>query len=362
MEGFVWLTLALGAGWVAFFATLSRILSFLRHKVGKRVVAILLLIGYSVGFGWLAWSGSPAGRAGIVSAWGFLLAAEIVHRLTQARLRATPPNPPRPPLRLTQPSTTTALIVEHYRLSLPYRGEERGEQPLPLAQSVRVAHMSDLHFGNGLPMVYYQQAAALVNAHEPDLILLGGDLIAELDGLEKLRCWLPLLRCRWGVYAILGNHDYWAGVAPVLEALHEAGVAVLSNRWQRVALPSAPPLILLGCEAPWNPTPLDVPSLQVGEWLVVLSHSADNIYRLKDLGAVAVFSGHYHAGQFQLPLFGPLLIPSRFGRRFSQGHFRLGDTHLFVSAGVGAAEPALRLYCPPDLCIVDFHFSSEGSA
>jgi predicted MPP superfamily phosphohydrolase len=66
-----------------------------------------------------------------------------------------------------------------------------------------------------------------------------------------------------------------------------------------------------------------------------------------------VFAGHTHGGQFRIPFLGPLLMPSRYGRRFDQGHFVVEGTHLYVSAGVGADAPNLRLWCPPDLVVVD---------
>ena len=50
---------------------------------------------------------------------------------------------------------------------------------------------------------------------------------------------------------------------------------------------------------------------------------------------------------------GALLVPSRYGRRFDQGHFLVEGTHLFVSAGIGADAPPLRLWCPPELVVVD---------
>jgi len=84
-----------------------------------------------------------------------------------------------------------------------------------------------------------------------------------------------------------------------------------------------------------------------------LSHTADNIYQLSSAGALAVFSGHYHAGQAKLPWYGPVVIPSKYGRLFDHGHFKIDDTHLFVTAGVGAAFPPFRIYCEPEIIIVD---------
>jgi uncharacterized protein len=66
-----------------------------------------------------------------------------------------------------------------------------------------------------------------------------------------------------------------------------------------------------------------------------------------------VFAGHYHAGQYRLPWLGALVVPSTYGRRFDHGHFVVSNTHLFVSAGIGATDPPRRIYCQPDLFIVD---------
>jgi predicted MPP superfamily phosphohydrolase len=95
---------------------------------------------------------------------------------------------------------------------------------------------------------------------------------------------------------------------------------------------------------------------------VVLTHTADNIYRLRHGGAALVFAGHYHAGQIRLPWLGSLVVPSAFGRLFDHGHFLLGRTHLFVTAGIGAGSPAFRICCPPDVLVVDLVRDSRDSS
>jgi predicted MPP superfamily phosphohydrolase len=85
----------------------------------------------------------------------------------------------------------------------------------------------------------------------------------------------------------------------------------------------------------------------------MLTHTPDNVYRLSRLGFAAIFAGHSHAGQIRLPVIGPLVVPSRYGRRFDHGRFIVNGTHLFVTAGIGSAEPPIRLWCHPDVLIVD---------
>ena len=93
---------------------------------------------------------------------------------------------------------------------------------------------------------------------------------------------------------------------------------------------------------------------------LVLSHTPDNIYRLSRSSADVVFSGHCHAGQIRLPILGPIIVPSIYGRRFNHGHFAVNGTHLFVASGIGTAYPPVRIYCQPDIFIVDILPEKQG--
>jgi len=50
---------------------------------------------------------------------------------------------------------------------------------------------------------------------------------------------------------------------------------------------------------------------------------------------------------------GSIAVPSLYGRRFDHGRFLVNGTHLFVSSGIGVSSPQFRLYCRPDIFIVD---------
>ena len=140
----------------------------------------------------------------------------------------------------------------------------------------------------------------------------------------------------------------------VRNALEENGVRVLSGRCELARFPNGLRVRVCGTEAPWG-SPLGAPLEREGaDLVVVLSHTPDNVYDLGRLGADVVFSGHTHGGQIRLPGVGALVVPSRYGRRFDEGHFVVDGTHLVVSAGVGADAPALRVWCPPEVVLVDF--------
>ena len=243
---------------------------------------------------------------------------------------------------LLRPVTTTDLVTHFYELRSNALSVPR----------LRVVQASDLHVNQRLPEEYFVNALAAVAAQKPDLVLLTGDYVSFPENLRLLARLLPgRLPAPLGVYAVLGNHDYWTDAPAVREILHSAGITLVSGTCAR--LPDAVGRVAVcGTDAPWGPK-LSTPLAQ-RDLSLVLSHTPDNIYDLSALGASVVFSGHLHGGQMRVPGMGALVVPSRYGRRFDQGHFRVSDSDLFVSTGVGADDPPLRLYCPPDLVVVDF--------
>ncbi len=334
-----------GVGTALFFIAANRILGRLRGGLQKMAVFGSLLAGLVLGSGLLGlltgptlWLGAP------LVVLGAILVGEARRLWLRSRQRGSPPVEQRgAPFSLARPVTTTDLQVMRYEVNLPGWHGER----------LRIVQISDLHVTDELPAAYYQDVIDEANRCNPDLILLTGDFITELHFVDRLPELLRQAHSRLGVYAILGNHDYWAGAEQVSQAVRSAGVHLLYNGSRRLDLGNGHGVLLNGCEEPWSPDAWQPPVSKNGDLTLALSHSADHVYRLNRAGVQVVFSGHYHAGQLRLPGFGSLVVPSKFGRRYDHGHFIVNGTHLFVSAGAGVAKPPLRLYCPPDIFVVD---------
>lgn len=250
------------------------------------------------------------------------------------------------------PVTTTDLEVRHSSIRLPGIRNER----------LRVVHLSDLHVTDAIPWDYFAKVEDEIRRLDPDIVMMTGDYVSRADRLSLFSKWLAgLPRPRVGTFATLGNHDYWAGAPEdVRRALRAAGVHVLSGTCEIVTAPHDQRVRICGTEEPWGPRPHLGATGSDKLPTIVLSHSPDNVYSLKDAGADVVFAGHTHGGQLRIPGFGAVVIPSSFGRRFDLGHFTIGATHLFVTAGVGADAPALRLWCPPELDLVDFEAAASS--
>jgi predicted MPP superfamily phosphohydrolase len=239
--------------------------------------------------------------------------------------------------------TTTDLKVRSFTLELPSLGTAR----------LRVAHLTDLHVTEALPDAFTVHVHETLQATAPDLIVLTGDYLSRAERLPLLVRWLERMpKARFGAYAVLGNHDLWTQEeAAVIAAFERASVRMLRGTCAAVPVADAALVRICGTEHPWGPRTSPLP--RDGMPNLVLSHTPDNVYDLAAEGADLVFSGHTHGGQIRLPLIGAIVIPSNYGRRFDRGHFVVERTHLYVSAGVGADSPPLRLWCPPELVVVD---------
>ncbi|MGC8780160.1 MAG: metallophosphoesterase [Anaerolineae bacterium] len=338
------LLLSLIAGGCIYLILLNRYLLLLSDSRFKKLVlrGVLLVIGAaSALFGWWA-----AGRPWMALPAGVCLAVVVgeVHRAAIRRRYAGegPVHADNAGVTLGSPLTTTDLAVYRYRLATPNR---RGA---PL----RIAHVSDLHLNGDLPTAYYRATLERVAQARPDLLFYTGDLVTRPEYAAELPGLLDIARGRLATIAVLGNHEYWVGHEPVVEALTAAGILWLSDRIIRLEH-DGQTIAICGYEAPWSRVVWQPPRARADELALILTHTPDNIYRLSGLGYTAVFAGHYHGGQVRLPWFGPIIIPSRYGRRFDHGHYVVNGTHLFITAGVGSAVPPRRIYCKPDVFIVD---------
>lgn len=306
----------------------------------------------ALGLGWFScWASVRYGRRWLLLPLSLVLlfsAGEVHRAVLRSDYRLEDVSEPlRSGVTYAGPFTTTDLQVVHHNLMVSGSDER-----------LKVVQLTDLHFSSRLPWDYYRSIVDRTNAAQADIIVMTGDYVSKLESVALLERWLAQpLRAKYGAYAVLGNHDYWAGASDVVRQLLErANIHVLSGLCTRLEGAAPPDWLICGTEWPWGPDFVDDP-LHPTERVLVLSHTPDNIYALRGRAKV-VFSGHTHGGQWRIPGIGALVVPSKFGRRFDRGHFSVDGTELFVSAGLGADFPPVRVFCRPELLVVDIEAGS----
>lgn len=229
------------------------------------------------------------------------------------------------------------------------------------AAPLRIAVVGDLHVGSpGNGPDNLARVVDRTSAARPDLILLVGDYVIDnvvggrFVAPEALVPALSRLSAPRGVFAVLGNHDWWLDGARVRRALEAAGIAVLEN--QAVPVPAADPLFwLAGLADDMTRTPLPGPTVAqvpAGMPVVAMAHDPVTFLDMPDRVALTV-AGHTHGGQVYVPFHGMLTaIPGRSPRRLAYGHIREQGRDLYVTAGIGTSILPLRLNMPPEIAIV----------
>ena len=243
---------------------------------------------------------------------------------------------------------------------------------------LKIAMISDIHGGsNGASAEQIRRVVETTNAQNPDVIVLLGDYVSQGQTrrpsprrplrmpINEVADNLAGLKAKYGVFAVLGNHDGWYGDDQIATELTRLGYRVLQNEIA-VIQQNGKSLRLLGLKDhlqldSWRQFDMTVRSVvnsypKDGQ-IVVLEHSPDILYILnywKHLNPdlKLMLAGHTHGGQVWLPIVGPPLVPSSVGQRYAQGHVEEEGVHMFVTSGVGTSLLPFRFMVPPEIALV----------
>lgn len=238
------------------------------------------------------------------------------------------------------------------------------------SETLRVAVLGDLHVGPYKQTNFIKRLVKKTQQLKPDLILLAGDYI--YDNAEAVRFLQPLkdLSAPYGVFAVLGNHDYNRGVSllqqeatergkAVRASLEALGIRVLVNDGELLQVDERTTVGLIGTDELWTHRASisdAVKTLNVNEIphpLILLSHNPDIVYFADGALIDLVIAAHTHGGQIRLPLIGPVpQLPTNLGRFFDQGLFQFENTQLYITSGTGEEGPRARLFNPPEVVLL----------
>lgn len=245
---------------------------------------------------------------------------------------------------------------------------------------LKLAILADLHMGEPhMSLARLRRIVARTNALGADLTLVLGDLeaghrfVSRRVSMEDTAAELARLRAPLGVWAILGNHDWWhdrpaqargGGPNRIAELLRAAGVPVLQND-----------AVKLGAGTPagsfWLAGLDDQLAIGVGDMVfrglddlpgtlgkvtddapvILMAHEPDIFPKVPDRVALTL-SGHTHGGQVRLFGWSPM-VPSAYGNRYAYGPVREDGRDLVVSGGIGCSILPVRFGVVPEITVVE---------
>jgi predicted MPP superfamily phosphohydrolase len=234
---------------------------------------------------------------------------------------------------------------------------------LPSAfHGLRVVQISDIHHGLFLPKEWLSEAVRQANRLNPDIIALTGDFVTysrrNIGSAAEL---LGRLRARYGVFAVLGNHDFRVDADAITLALRRQRIDVLRNR--HVTLWFGGESVYLagvddyGYGADLRRAMRGVPREAA---TLLLAHNPRVIHLASRHGVSLVLSGHTHGGQVNLPLLGTVYGRSPERLRYKIGWDRMGATQIYVSRGIGTIVLPWRLRCPAEITHLELLQGATG--
>jgi predicted MPP superfamily phosphohydrolase len=232
-------------------------------------------------------------------------------------------------------------------------------------EGLKVAVLSDLHVGSPFNHLNHLRTVIdlTLNA-KPDLILLAGDYVVhgvpggQFVSPQESAAHLARLSAPLGVFAVLGNHDWWHDGLGTMAAFQQVGIQVLEDA--AVPIQSGTCQFWLAGISDFMEGAHDV-SLALSQipedaTILALTHNPDIFPEVPSRVALTV-AGHTHGGQVYLPLIGRPVVPSQFGERFAIGHIIEDGRHLFVTPGIGTSILPVRFLVPPEVSVLLLHSS-----
>lgn len=243
-------------------------------------------------------------------------------------------------------SGNKGALVEHVEIAVPGLP--------PAMDGFRIAQLSDLHLEPFTTVEDILQSVQACNSLKPDMVALTGDFVTHNTRAAPVVAeLLAQLKAPYGVYASLGNHDFWSGATDVVRAFNKHKIPVLRNETYRVHTDHGT-LWLGGIDSVYVNKPDVRKTLQ--DWkqtqpLVLMMHEPDAADVIASAGVKALqLSGHTHGGQFVFRGKTPMYLRrARHGKKYLAGLYQVGDLQLYVNRGIGCVGLPMRIGCPPEV-------------
>jgi predicted MPP superfamily phosphohydrolase len=221
--------------------------------------------------------------------------------------------------------------------------------------SLKIVTISDLHLGYGIGKKEFESWLPLINNENPDIVLIAGDLVDnnthplfECNFAESVK----KIRAKYGIYAVLGNHEYIGNAVKSTHFLQLAGITLLRDS---VALIDNS-FYLIGRDDRSNPERKSIEELiapiNKTKPLIMLDHQPVNLEETARNHIDLQLSGHTHKGQVW-PL--SWVVNRLFEHAY--GYLKKGDTHIYVTSGLGIWGGKFRIGSQSEYIVIHLTFA-----
>ncbi len=247
--------------------------------------------------------------------------------------------------------STSGLVVKEYSVI---------NKELPESfNGFKIIHFTDLHYGRTVDLEVLKNLVREINILKPQMVVFTGDLIdkdinVNKEKEEEITEALKTIDAEIIKLSIKGNHDYYNDI-PYVDIMKNAGFEVLDNDALNVYYKSTMPILIVGLSSSIKDFPdyskaLENSSISLEEaqkqFTIVLAHEPDQIKSYQDYDIELMLSGHSHNGQIRFPFFGAV-IKSYGSRTYYDPYYKVNDTDLYISGGIGVSSYNFRFLNKP---------------
>jgi len=215
---------------------------------------------------------------------------------------------------------------------------------------LKIVHFSDLHYGMSVGNKEVENLTQKINLTKPDIVIFSGDLIDRNttyteDVENTLIKHLSKIKSTYGNYYVTGNHDK---VNDSYDSLMEkCNFISLDNKYETIYAKDNSTLLLSGIKVDSNLNEEIINTLdEEYDYTILVSHYPDYIDKVKKYGFDLVLSGHSHNGQVRIPFVGAFITPDN-AKKYYENYYKIDDTELYISGGIGNSVVNLRLFNRP---------------
>ena len=224
----------------------------------------------------------------------------------------------------------------------------------------KIVHITDIHYGRTINKKELNDLVEKINLVKPNIVVLTGDLIDKSSDMTDkdikiISKAISKIDATIGKYAIKGNHDYKYKKWDIL--IENSGFVNLNDTYELIYGNENDYILLSGMSTNiYGKKNID-DKVKIYEdfinnsevkpnYSILLMHEPDFIDSFNYNNYNLVLAGHSHNGQVRLPFIGAIVKPN-YGRKYYDNYYKLNNTDLYVSSGLGVSEVNFRLFNRP---------------
>jgi predicted MPP superfamily phosphohydrolase len=251
------------------------------------------------------------------------------------------------------------IYIDTNRVQISKIGLSVPDLPSSL-NGLKIIHISDLQADQRTNLRKLKRYVKKVNKLRPDLIFFTGDLVTSgMKYIDIGAAVLGRLEAQYGVYACLGDHDYWSDPRRVADSLERQHIQVFedNNHFIRVGFDS---ILVTALTNVYSRRPkLDLMNMLMGSQPrgvldVVLTHQPSEtlIELAAERGYHLLLAGHTHGGQIVFRPFGFSMTPTQFESPFFRGFYRVDGMLVSINNGLGLTFAPFRYQAPAEITLI----------